>query len=152
MRLSRGIVVGLLALTACKVGPDYEPPQIETPDAWTEEIRNGVHQGPVDLKEWWTRFNDPMLTDLIERTDSGNLDLGIAMARIRESRAALGIARGERMPTVDATGSETGRSDDSRSSRPLSSAIVRYGRADSYSAQLGHGRAPGRTGDVSSDD
>lgn len=99
------LVCCLALLGACKVGPDYVPPELRSPDAWTEEIRNGVLQGPTDLKEWWTKFNDPVLSNLIQRCDTGNLDLGIAMARIRESRAALGIARADRLPSVAGTAS-----------------------------------------------
>jgi NodT family efflux transporter outer membrane factor (OMF) lipoprotein len=95
----------LVPLAACKVGPDYQPPETKMPDAWTQEMKTGVVQGPADLADWWTRFGDQTLTDLIERADRGNLDLAIALARIKQSRAALGIAKGEKVPALDATGS-----------------------------------------------
>ena len=77
------LILGLLPLAACKVGPDYTPPETRMPDAWTEEMKTGVVQGPAELAEWWTRFDDQTLTDLIERADRGNLDLAIALARIK---------------------------------------------------------------------
>ncbi|MHC4939867.1 MAG: efflux transporter outer membrane subunit [Planctomycetota bacterium] len=95
----------LLVLTACKVGPDYKPPEIKMPDAWTEEMRNGAVQGPTELANWWRHFNDPVLTDLIQRADNGNLELKVALARIKESRHLLGIAKAEWFPAVDGTGS-----------------------------------------------
>ncbi|MHC4451554.1 MAG: efflux transporter outer membrane subunit [Planctomycetota bacterium] len=106
--VTRSRVAGLLcllAVTACKVGPDYVPPETRMPDAWTEEMRNGVVQGPAELANWWENFADPVLTDLIQRADQGNLDLKIAIARIKESRHLLGIAKGEWYPGLDATGS-----------------------------------------------
>ena len=95
----------LLLVAACKVGPDYEVPELPQPDAWSEELRNGVLMGTDDLSRWWDKFNDPVLTDLIRRADEGNLDLKIAIARIKESRALLGIARSDWAPQVAATGS-----------------------------------------------
>jgi len=95
----------LVIATACKVGPDYQPPELHEPDAWSEELRNGVFLGNEEISLWWQNFDDPVLTDLIDRANKGNLDLKIALARIRESRAALGIAKGEFAPAVAATGS-----------------------------------------------
>ncbi|MHC4954159.1 MAG: efflux transporter outer membrane subunit, partial [Planctomycetota bacterium] len=95
----------LLLAGACKVGPDYEPPEIKQPDAWTEELRNGVLQGTEDLAAWWDKFDDPVLTELIQRADKGNLDLKIALSRIRVSRALLGIAKGAYIPTGGASAS-----------------------------------------------
>ena len=87
-------------VAACKVGPDYKPPEIKQPDAWSEELRNGVFLGNEEIARWWDKFNDPVLTDLIQRADKGNLGLKITLARIREARAALGIAKGAWSPTV----------------------------------------------------
>jgi len=100
-----GLLPILLFAVACKVGPDYTPPELPQPDAWSQELRNGVLMGAEDLSKWWEKFNDPILTDLIKRADEGNLDLKISIARIRESRALLGIAKGDWMPQVAATGS-----------------------------------------------
>ncbi|MEM8884546.1 MAG: efflux transporter outer membrane subunit [Planctomycetota bacterium] len=98
-------VLALCVLGACKVGPDYTPPEIPMPDAWTQELKTGVFQGPTELAQWWEKFQDPVLNELIDRADKGNLDLAIALARIKQARAALGISKGEFLPAVDATGS-----------------------------------------------
>jgi len=95
----------LVIATACKVGPNYEPPDLKQPDAWSEELRNGVMLGNEEITLWWDNFEDPMLSELIQRADKGNLNLKVALARIREARAALGIAKGEFAPAVAATGS-----------------------------------------------
>jgi NodT family efflux transporter outer membrane factor (OMF) lipoprotein len=49
-------------------------------------------------------FDDPMLVDLITRAVAGNLDRKIAASRVREARAARGIAASAALPQVDATG------------------------------------------------
>jgi multidrug efflux system outer membrane protein len=50
--------------------------------------------------QWWKAFNDPLLDKLVDEAFANNRDIARAMARIDESRAALGIARAAQMPTV----------------------------------------------------
>lgn len=100
-------MLALLALHGCAaVGPNYQKPEIQTPDAWTEKVAEQVAQGPASsLQTWWTVFEDPVLDGLIERCRQENLDLKIAISRVAESRAVLAIAGGEKQPVVDAGGS-----------------------------------------------
>lgn len=95
----------LLLGAACKVGPDYVAPESTAPDAWHRELRLGMKEGPARLERWWTQLDDPLLDELIEEARSGNPGLGVAIARIRESRAQLDAARGERGPDLNAQGS-----------------------------------------------
>jgi NodT family efflux transporter outer membrane factor (OMF) lipoprotein len=86
------------------VGPDYREPEIQTPDAWHQELLRGLTTGEPDLRTWWGVFNDPLLESLIERAAAGNLDLREALGRIQEARAVRGFAGGERFPDIDGTG------------------------------------------------
>lgn len=92
----------VLVLSGCAaVGPDYEKPEIPTPDAWSEQIAGDLGRDrDATLQSWWNIFNDPLLDGLIERARQANLDLGIAMARISAARSVLKGTRGERMPSV----------------------------------------------------
>lgn len=94
----------LLLLQGCMVGPDYVAPETQMPDAWSQELSEGLVEGKADLRTWWTNLNDPILDRLIERATLGNLDLKSAVARIRQARAQLGVATGELAPEVDAQG------------------------------------------------
>ncbi len=92
----------LLAAGGCAVGPDYRPPQPSTPSAWygaTDHARFPPC-GQADLVHWWTLFNDPVLTSLVERAVLGNLDLRQARARVRQARAARGVAAAGLWPTA----------------------------------------------------
>lgn len=60
---------------------------------------------PTQLAEWWTIFNDPLLTDLVELAIRNNLDLKQAVAKVREARARKGINESGLFPGLDATGS-----------------------------------------------
>jgi multidrug efflux system outer membrane protein len=100
-----------LLAVSCAVGPNYVPPQTPVPPAWTGVTTPTVSQtsvptaGPVELIEWWKAFDDPMLTSLVERAITANLDLRLAEARIRQARATrAGVAAGF-WPTLDTSGS-----------------------------------------------
>lgn len=60
---------------------------------------------PVDLATWWRSLNDPTLNTLIEQSIQSNLDLRIATARVRESRALRDVSVSAFFPQVNATGS-----------------------------------------------
>jgi NodT family efflux transporter outer membrane factor (OMF) lipoprotein len=89
-----------LALIGCTVGPRYQRPDIAVPKAFSE----GSGKGPASVERWWTGFHDPMLESLVQRAAEGNLDLEISAARVREARAARGIAAAAGLPQVSASG------------------------------------------------
>jgi NodT family efflux transporter outer membrane factor (OMF) lipoprotein len=95
----------LLALLAgCAVGPDYRPPSAAALKVPAQFV--AAHPaGEVDLARWWTGFNDPVLTQLVERSLAANLDIESAGARLRQARASLRGAQGELLPTLGASGS-----------------------------------------------
>jgi multidrug efflux system outer membrane protein len=95
----------LILLAGCKVGPNFEPPQTEVPDAWIGPVPPPPTAAEQDLAQWWTTFDDPVLTSLVGRAIQANLDLRLAEARVRQARAARGVAASGLGPTFDATGS-----------------------------------------------
>lgn len=101
------IVCSLLfpTIAACVVGPRYTTPEIPVPERWQEFSPVEATEPGPSLERWWTGFHDPILDSLITRAVEDNLDLKIAAARIREARAARGIAASAALPQVDATGS-----------------------------------------------
>ena len=100
---------GLLGLAGCMtVGPDYQRPQTATPTNWSSALSAGLSGAATDtnlLAQWWSVFNDPVMSDLIERARADNLDLRQAEARVREARAQRGIAKADLFPTVGANAS-----------------------------------------------
>ncbi len=91
------------------MGPDYRKPETKVPDNWngqevvTKDTPSKTTPDPAALVEWWQAFNDPSLSALVEMAIRANLDLRLAEARIRQARAALGVAGGAFWPEVDAT-------------------------------------------------
>jgi NodT family efflux transporter outer membrane factor (OMF) lipoprotein len=111
MRPNRFSTVALLAFLAggCanmpSVGPDYHKPATKTPAQWSEPLAGGETNAAAATAAWWKNFHDAELDSLISRATQSNLDLKIAQARVREARAEYGIAVGNLLPTVDASGS-----------------------------------------------
>ncbi len=107
-RLANAALCGLLlGSTACTVGPDFVPPKpIDTPH-WNDPSANRGSVSPSmnPDPEWWSGFNDPVLTALIEKAVKGNLDLQQAVLRVIEARQGEVSARAEGLPTLGGTGS-----------------------------------------------
>jgi multidrug efflux system outer membrane protein len=102
------ILLCLAASSGCMVGPNFQRPQEPVPARWSGPLPPPSPQ-PVTLEEkelsgWWTVFDDRILSSLIDRAVQSNLDLKLAEARIRQARAARGIAASGLGPTVDASG------------------------------------------------
>ena len=100
------------------VGPNYMAPETKAPEAWHTELQQGLSEEDLDIKQlatWWTIFDDPVMTELIEQAVKSNLDLKRAEARLREARARRGISETGLFPGVDASGSAS-RSQGSKNS------------------------------------
>lgn len=97
----------LLALAACNVGPDYEKPEVQAPEAWTDASGDKVSSQRPDLARWWSAFGDPMLDSLVKRAVEANLDLQLAFQRVQEARAQAGHSRGAFYPTLEQGSSYT---------------------------------------------
>jgi len=95
-------ILGALALPGCTVGPDYTPPTSAVSEAWI----GAVDPGTVDAA-WWRAFDDPILSDLVDRAIAGNRDLTEAEARLREARAIRDAVRGRAMPQAGVAGAAT---------------------------------------------
>ena len=108
------LFIGTALLTACKVGPDYEGPPSrdgELPGMFGEIDDPAFIAGEADLRTWWTVFNDSLLNELIDRAARDNKDLRIALSRVNEARARVGIAQAARAPQVTLGGGVSGVND-----------------------------------------
>jgi outer membrane protein, multidrug efflux system len=102
------IILAVLLLTACTVGPDYVRPPVVSPAAWT--VSSETAAGLADTA-WWEGFDDPVLTELIKTALNKNLDLLAAAARVDEFLGRLQTTRAEFFPQIGASASAS-RQDD----------------------------------------
>ncbi len=94
----------LLGLGGCSssLTPPVAPPVV-VPVDW--QHRAAVLPGPRDsaaLVAWWTRFDDPVLTDLITTALRASPDVRTAFSRLAESRARRGLAGAALLPSLSA--------------------------------------------------
>jgi outer membrane protein, multidrug efflux system len=89
------------------VGPNYDNPDTEIPETWHRPPDPALIPTPIEIQKWWTLFNDPMLDRFISQAEKSNLDLRVAVARVKEARAQLAVATGEKIPLIDAVGTGT---------------------------------------------
>jgi len=84
------------------VGPDFQPTKTPVPSSWMGI--KGQKTDAVDLVNWWTQFNDPNLTSLVNRAVVSNLDLKQAQSRLRQARAGLRVVSAGLWPRSNASG------------------------------------------------
>ncbi|MEQ8557447.1 MAG: efflux transporter outer membrane subunit [Henriciella sp.] len=96
-----------LAISGCMtVGPEYEPPALDTyQDAWLAGDSDVLAPGAVSETDWWQAFDDAHLTRLVEDAAASNFDIAEARANIEAARAAVASARASGFPMGQLTGS-----------------------------------------------
>ena len=104
------LVIGLLALGGCAVGPRYSRPATAAPPAYKELPPNWKTAQPVDQVakgKWWEVFQDAQLNALEDQINISNQTLKAAQAQFEQARAIVRINRAAQYPTVTAGVSAT---------------------------------------------
>ena len=96
--LAAAVVLIAPLVAGCRLGPDYQPPEMELPQMWRQVAPAGESSANV---AWWDLFQDSALRQLIQIALAENKDLAIAAARIDESRAVYGFTRADQFPVVN---------------------------------------------------
>lgn len=94
-----------LMLQGCMLGPDYLRPEGLAPANWHAPL---PHEGKsAALVDWWKQFDDPLVAELIARAERDSPTLDQALARIRQSRASVTVARSALFPGAGLVASQT---------------------------------------------
>src|SRR5688500_4121450 len=88
----------LLVITSCAVGPKYSRPDVQKPEAYTQD---SVKTESITNMKWWDVYQDTVLQSLIRVAVVSNLDLRTAIARVDESKAILGFNQANMAPFLD---------------------------------------------------
>ena len=105
-RLPR-ILLLLIPLAGCAVGPDYVRRDPAAPAGWANAAAGSTATQAEDVSRWWQRLDDPVLTALVEEALQNSPDLRSAKAKLREVRARLDQADASLFPSVKASLSES---------------------------------------------
>ena len=95
----------LLSFFGCMMGPNYQRPEIDTPQTWRFEEKEAKD---VANTAWWEQFNDSVLNELIQIALQENKDVKIAAARVEQFAGQYGTTRAALFPQVGA-GASYGR-------------------------------------------
>ena len=85
------LAASIFIVAGCTTTPTA-PPALDLPA--------GTGADPA-LERWWTSFNDPTLTALVDEALANNLDLRAAITRIDLARAQVKLAQKDLYPSVD---------------------------------------------------
>lgn len=88
----------MTCLTGCRVGPVYHPPEIVAPPEW-KHPSNGTTETAC-VENWWEIFNDTLLNSLEIQALENNKNLYIALDRVMEARAQVGIVEANLSPQL----------------------------------------------------
>ncbi len=109
-------LASLLALAGCAVGPDFQPPTVQTPANWVDANQparaataSHLAPSPVTAVDWWTQFGDDELNKLVREAAAENLTVLQAEAQIRAARATVSVVNAGLFPSVSGSGSYTRR-------------------------------------------
>src|SRR5580700_1793439 len=94
----RSTLAVTLVLTGCVVGPNYQSPTTKVPGHWS--ANPGEPNSAEALKSFWTSFDDPILTRLIQQAIDSNYDLKIAGERIRAAQDTVLVAAAGGRPQI----------------------------------------------------
>jgi outer membrane protein, multidrug efflux system len=104
------VSASLIVTSGCTLGPSYERPDMEIPEAFLYEP---AVVGDTANTEWWTQFGDPVLDELIATALTNNYDVKIAAANVEQALSIVTQARSELYPQIGygASGEKSRRGD-----------------------------------------
>ena len=103
------ILIILVQLTGCTVGPKYQRPAAEVPPVY-KEVGDWKPAQPNDQNlsgNWWEVFQDPQLNGLEAQVNVSNQNLKAAEAQYTQARALVRYERANYFPTVSVNPSAT---------------------------------------------
>ena len=107
IRHSSFVILLILLLAGCAVGPDYQRPAVNAPAAYRTATSDTTAPGGTnsfaDLS-WWAVFQDAQLSAYIGDALTNNWDIKIIAARVLQAEAALRVARSQFFPSISAGG------------------------------------------------
>jgi multidrug efflux system outer membrane protein len=123
-----------LLLAGCAVGPDYQRPAVDAPQAFRFQVDEAR---ALANTAWWEQFRDPALDELIAVALRENKDVKIAAARIELFLGQYASTRSVLLPQVGADlGASRGRAAAGTSGLPAEPVLEQYEATLSTSWEL----------------
>src|SRR6201998_4764719 len=95
-------ILAVLVLEAgCMMGPKYKRPAVNVPQAYrTPEPQLATQASSLGNEQSGQLYQDPVLTQLIPIAIAKHYDVRIAVARVLEAQAQVGITRSNQFPSA----------------------------------------------------
>ncbi|WP_455379030.1 efflux transporter outer membrane subunit [Petrachloros mirabilis] len=97
------VLMALLFVTACAMGPDYERPSTESADQF-RMTEAAVDASSIANLSWWELLRDEQLQSLVRIALEENKDLQQAAATVEEFQARALIAKSDFFPEMTVSG------------------------------------------------
>lgn len=91
----------MLALCGCVLYPHERAVAPPLPAAWVDAPVDAA----VPVADWWMRFNDPTLNQLVQEALANGPSVRIAALRLREARAVAQVGVAQNLPSINGVGS-----------------------------------------------
>ncbi|OPY88996.1 MAG: Outer membrane protein OprM precursor [Syntrophus sp. PtaU1.Bin208] len=114
------LLVYLILLAGCMVGPDYSRPGIPTPETYRYE---GKEAAETVNTAWWKQFGDPTLDSLIAEALAANKDVKIAAAHVEQAVGVLIQTGAPLFPQFNYSGSATRERASELNNTPIPSTV-----------------------------
>jgi outer membrane protein TolC len=127
----------LAPIGGCSLAPPYERPSTPAPAVFKEAPAADSTWFPaapadeLDRGHWWTLFNDPVLSGLVEQVEVSNQNVASAVAAYAQAEALVREQRAALFPSLALNGSATRTGGRGAQQRSGNNSISRSGRAGS---------------------
>ncbi len=103
-RFALGALTLMLCACASVSAPPVTPLGFEVPPAWSGATGT-VDAAPTSLSNWWLRFDDPLMSRLIDQALVANTSVRGAQAALQQARALRDVAGAALWPSVGGSAS-----------------------------------------------
>jgi multidrug efflux system outer membrane protein len=97
------VLLAAMFLSGCQIWPDYQRPKVDVPAQYVQSDQQAGSQSMV-ANNWWTLYQDSVLTGLIESALQNNKDIKLAVARIEEADAVMQEVGAFLLPQINLEG------------------------------------------------
>jgi outer membrane protein, multidrug efflux system len=99
--------LGFASLVGCATEPQLTRPQVALPAQFAPAGTPAAAAPSVIASQWWTLYGDAALNQTVAAALQNNTDLALAVARVDETAALLGLTRAAQWPSVELGASVT---------------------------------------------
>ena len=119
------------------VGPNYKSPDLKVAEQWQQQLPAETKVAQIEEVQWWKKFNDPTLDQVMESTLQNNFDIKMAQSRILQASYMRGAAKADLWPSINSDASYTKSQSSENLNNDFSNASFKTKSHDAYSIGLG---------------